>query len=859
MTSRVVAGWATISKPPGSYDEYSVLASSRGPYTVKQLGAIIRRSPGNSPPLHDPPPAGLPWVWFTPVRAKGTEQVYLGIVIRSWTDNVDAARRRIVTNRFFCVPIDDFLRAGCGFVDLYDAVVAAEPLVDDADPLRSSAFELSLQSSGACREAGQPDADLFVQAAAALLDGPVAIVEKTIDVRDRLILLDSVARWLPAGARAWLSASIWADSGANHGMALTFTAAGKADDVILDPTKPMLSGRPLSSPASRYAQSLRRLRQIHGPDAVLAHLATLVTTNNRDAETVSRDLEDLDLASIVLADARTRSLRPSLVLRLHENGNLSRLPQGERREIMSALLDSADIRQLHELQEVLRHQRKDCSDEDLTGAMIRALEADSTDGTLRWLGPFASKIDATVQGAVAIGEADRRRLGVFGSDIPVAALINITRQDQSWWQPLARIVVESPRLTRRIAKLLFVNSSETDRDWMYALNEAGASASPWGRLSDVFYRGLRVRSDPLLAEDVAHWWRTDPDIVRALLEAARKRLSATDFDALLGSVLPVLYDVEPEYRGTDPPLRALLALLRQPLQCNDIQQVWIDFTLYRYGERVRPRFDSWQYRQGVLQISGRDDWSQVQRDRFISFVATTLGVGWTGQADSILPMLWELIHPRGSSVTGKASVLRAVCTEISHSNGQLLDAPDLRRWQPLLAQPDVLDVKTRNIMNLRQLLASDASVEEVATAIAQYVSSGALPEEIAPAVRSPWWFAAPDRAFHVASRTTALLSRRTRHPRPYAPGLELLRAYLDRRLGSVESDHDRRLVADAAAQLELVVRALLLAADRTPGRDEPAILETPLPRLFGQVSETLKKFQQQSRDGRSWLRRAIGG
>ncbi len=225
----VSAGWALMGKEPNSDDEYAVLRSGGGFFPRAGFDEILRRfTPGTPPPrsIEESLPDALPWVTVSYAPRNG--ETVLGIAVRTWSDQVDGARRPIATTSYLCVPFADLAATPVSYAALYSAVRDAEvagrpdgsaPVPVTLTPLHADELTTSIEQIGLT---------LVATTAALLLTHPVSVLgaptgDPDEQMAQRLRFLDAVAALLPYGQRSKLVASTWADAGSAHRIRLAFT------------------------------------------------------------------------------------------------------------------------------------------------------------------------------------------------------------------------------------------------------------------------------------------------------------------------------------------------------------------------------------------------------------------------------------------------------------------------------------------------------------------------------------------------------------------------------------------------------------------------------------------------------------
>ncbi|MFI5957832.1 hypothetical protein [Cryptosporangium sp. NPDC051539] len=274
----LAAGWAVLGKTPGAAGDYRILRSDRTTFTPREYLAILSRfSPGTPrPPSARPTPDALPWV-STGYAARTGRPGVLGLAVREWTRDLDAAGRPIATTTFACVPFAMLAGHPVTYTDLYRAIRAADiPSRPDGatlelrlPPLDPEALEAEIDRAGL---------DLVVDTTALLLKSPVAVlgappVTTEQHVSQRLAFLDAVTSLLPYGQRARLTVSTWAQADAEHRIRLAVTARTRPGDEAVRWGESREWGE-VREPTERYRALLWEL--VDGPAetaALIDHLA----------------------------------------------------------------------------------------------------------------------------------------------------------------------------------------------------------------------------------------------------------------------------------------------------------------------------------------------------------------------------------------------------------------------------------------------------------------------------------------------------------------------------------------------------------------------------------------------------------
>jgi len=276
-----------MDKEPGDLNDYSVRRAGGSYFSVKAYGVIFRRfSPGTPPPRRpEPSQDALPWVTvcYAPLgkSARGGA-VAFGVAIRTWTDDVDGAGRRIARTTFLCIPFDAARDRPVSYRQLHD-MATSPAVVAQMDGMGRPGIPLDLQPLAPTvlvdPIAAEDRFRLAALAAAAALAGPVAILGAPVVAADRqaearLKILDAIAALLPYGQRSRLVAGTWADSGAGHRLHVTFTDRPRPGQPAVDWSG---QGRPPALPpaARAYYDLLIRQREHNGflPVDIAAHLS----------------------------------------------------------------------------------------------------------------------------------------------------------------------------------------------------------------------------------------------------------------------------------------------------------------------------------------------------------------------------------------------------------------------------------------------------------------------------------------------------------------------------------------------------------------------------------------------------------
>ncbi|GAA4188400.1 hypothetical protein GCM10022252_23600 [Streptosporangium oxazolinicum] len=243
--------WAVGGKPPGSGDDYRILACSQGLLSRDDFEEIRTvYTIGTSETL---PQVVAAWVG-------SGDDAHLVLAIQTWSDEEDRRHRKIARTHYFCVPYARITQSPCpvSYEDLYH-VLKGCPLPMDGQ----FAVHVPTLDSGAV--AARVNGTVMSTAALLMTGQHVCVLGgEAVPMEERLRFLDTVAALLPYGMRARLTVSTWASSTAEHKIRLAFTQHVPAR------TYPITWGQLAEIPAHeedayRYLALLAR----HDPDAKL--------------------------------------------------------------------------------------------------------------------------------------------------------------------------------------------------------------------------------------------------------------------------------------------------------------------------------------------------------------------------------------------------------------------------------------------------------------------------------------------------------------------------------------------------------------------------------------------------------------
>ncbi|MFD3458342.1 hypothetical protein ACFWVM_01415 [Nocardia fluminea] len=791
MSRTIPVGWAMVSKPAGTKSDYSVRAMSRklcSDAVIREL--VLARSPGNPPVVHERGPSALPWAWF--VQPLIRDKRYLSIVIREWTDRIDGTNRPIASSLFVCVELDEFIDSGCGFADLY---AAAHRLALPIDPVNPSASEpADLDLTGTAPVIGSwSTSPAILDAAAALPETPVTLINGPTELIDRLAVFDAIAQRLPGGARRWISASSWADVAVSRLPLLIFAQRGRGGDTVIDLENHRPS--PLSPAARSYRDLFDTLRAEHTEPTVLDHLRRQSAMRDRDPANVAIALADLDLVSIVAAKAERGHVDVSEVRRLGQQDRFGDLSDDQLTSVVTGYLKVALAEDLVADRELigayLYHDQDGFAD-----TLLRLLEEKPTARSISELAAVTHSVDLAHMFVDAMRRAHNTNQRLFDSAELGQAVVTLIEQEY-WTTALAPVVATIPGFARAAARPAFLTRGQGGQ-WVAHVNAVAGIESPWSKLRASLDAGAGVTPTGPAIEDL---WQVDPDLVRELLARTILRDPAI-FETLLDRVVSTLL-----YHGDAEIPRALLDQLSDTVVSDPDRQARIDFLLYRKQARPKQGFSEPgdAYRTRLIELLVTTPMTSPERARVIVAIAARLCARWSARnAQSTLDGLWELSHLPQTDASVKSAVTRAIKVENQATNGHLSSALQLSRWQREMSAAGNIspEIATQRIRSL----GPKASVPDMAVAIAQASEAGVSSKDLVAVLRSTSWQGSDLLSWlELANFVTAELVDRD-VTRPYEPGAFLIAAWVDGEFGQPSERNVRALADYVKAQTELSKR-----------------------------------------------------
>ncbi|MEV0544351.1 hypothetical protein [Nocardia salmonicida] len=783
-TTTLLAGWAVVSKEPGTYNDYGILRSSRGPCPPSSvLQYALTRSPGNSPSLDVAAPAGLPWVWFTPVKADDGR--YLGVAIRRWTTEVDATDRPIASNLFVYVPVDEFLASGCGFAGLFAAAHKAPLPIDDIDPCASERLELTVSPVESAVDSLNIDESALLSAAAAVLDGPVKLHGGPTDLLERMQVLDAVACLLPAGARVWLSAAGWAESAAEPVPRLAFARAARAGDAVVNLRTGSGEGRALKSDAAKYRKTLIAMREDRGREAVAQHLRRQTRTWEKSPTAALVALNDMRLADIVLQHARASELTASEFRRLGVAG-MRVYTDAELREAVVAYMRIATVTDLiQDTPMLVCEEIWPFAADEVVPAMAGGLRIAPTAQSIQQLSAIATALGDL---SLLADTLDNSESGVLTAPSVPTGIVELAR-DPVWAPVLAPYLAGSIDAAIEVARALYLNGDNRLAAVATELNVIAAPESAWHTVGDILRKIMTGDATPAEIDELL---RHRSDLISEVLGI----IGQQDY----GNVAPILSRMLPrliQNLGAGLPPQVLRAVSTLDV-VGPIQQAQVDYVLCCHGERPKhPLSTSEEYRRAFVEAANAVTLPPDRQALFISWVVAGLARGWTAQSPApVLDTLWDLVHTDHGRPVGVQYVASAINQDIYHNGHSVLGDPAIRRWDSVFADDAVLGPL---LVHRRIDVPADqvSSVVEVAQAIAQArlppiaISIIALVERLR---RAQWFARSPSTLLDLATTVTAAQAGRSN---PHDFGVALITAWI----GPDARPLDRPIMTDMALRI----------------------------------------------------------
>lgn len=345
---QINADWALWSKRPGTHDDYSVLASSKGTFSRADFSAILSRFAPGTPSTNTSGAAALPWMTVSWVGVN--DHLHLGVAIQKATGQSDAVNRSIVKTSYFCIPYRELIDAPVSYTSLYEKVAALELPLEDGEPIPLTLPPLDQdQLARTIADIGEM---AVATTAALLLRGPVSVIRADAStLQDRLSFIEAVVALLPYGYRAKYTAATWSDSGSRHRLRLAFAERPR------DGARPVawreVAAVPADDPVVQgYLRQFRRLRgQIPSfaaaPEFSLAEIVGRLAHDGQpqkfeQPKPAVDSLIDIDLPFAVLDMVINGTADLPAVRRIFSTARVEELPPDGQRTVLAALIGYSD-------------------------------------------------------------------------------------------------------------------------------------------------------------------------------------------------------------------------------------------------------------------------------------------------------------------------------------------------------------------------------------------------------------------------------------------------------------------------------------------------------------------------------------
>ncbi|SDM16039.1 hypothetical protein SAMN04488074_117108 [Lentzea albidocapillata subsp. violacea] len=713
--STVEAGWALIGKTPGSYEDYAVLAASRDPFTPRTIRQfVVERGPGNPPSVQETGPGAMPWAWFF---ALGVDDVsYVCLSISEWSNDLDATNRPIVSTRFFCLRTDDLLASRLSYSDFYRAALRV-PLhagLPDA-PVRLVVEPASPQppvlSDGHA-----------IAAAGAVFDRQVGLIGGPLSLDARIAVLDEVMAFLPAGAKAWLTAGGWTDFATSYPLRLGFAAQARDPSLGVDlrGTAPQVQGA--------YASALRELVASHGADAVRAHLATLTQSREWGAAEAVVALRDLDQEHALLKAAFDGTLRPVMLRRLGA-ARFRRMSESDRETVLATYLEFAAADDLRLDRAVLAENWRPRLGKGFEDLVRQRLHRGTwSAGHLLGAAEFAAEVDARESFAnVLRWWAGERRSASLG------ALVTALARDAGWSASLAPVIAHSDQLAVAVMRAALPDGAGVSNA-LLALLHADYPNSSWERYGRPYLHPRHIEEQHLGALN-----EIDPDAVADVMRNARLGAEPGWWSQLLGWFLDLV-------RRCRVISQSWIELLRNGLEpMEPSERARVDVALCLRGQA--PGQDLGRagatYWTGLVEAARASFADDQQRRQCGDALAVWLGHAWgneSGRFFEIMAALWQLSDALGGQEVLTPALMRSIAEQVRRAPQRLEDVR-LNAWLPRFE----VDPELHSLVLMAQLrgLQQDRAAAYVAVLVAKILHGKIVSANDVVEVLSHRWSTSP--------------------------------------------------------------------------------------------------------------------
>jgi hypothetical protein len=685
------AGWALIGKTPGSHDDYAVLAASREPFTPRTIRQfVVERGPGNPPSVQESGPGAMPWAWFFGLGVKGVSYVCLSI--SEWSNDLDGFNRPILMTRFFCLRTDDLLAAGLSYSDFYRAALRIPLSVGLPDvPVRLAVDRFSSRASVISDGHAIAAAAGVFEQHAGLLGGPTAL-------DDRIAVLDEVMSFLPAGAKAWLSAGGWTDFATSYPLRLGFAAQARdpALGVDLRGTAPRAHGA--------YASALQDLVAQHGADAVRTHLATLTENRTWDAAEALSALRDMDQENALVAAATDGVLRPEMLRKLGA-ARFRKISESSREMVLATYLEVASADDLRLDREILAENWRRSLDKRFE-ELVRQRAARGTWSVEDFLvaAEFATAVEACENFANVLRWWGKERYTSSLADLVVRLA-----QDDRWSAALAPVIARSDQLSVAVMRAALPSDSAVSGGLLARLAEHPDSS--WERYGKPY---VPARHEHLEERNFSDLNVISPDAVADVVSDVRQQGDPSCWARVWRWFLDLARRCAVLVQSWIELLRRGLGLLEPP------ERAEADLVLCLGGQT--PGQDLGRagaaYWEGLVAAARSVIVDTHQRRLVGDALATGLGRDWgleSGRFFGIMAALWQLSDALGGREMLTPSLVRSIAEQI-RSSPQRLNDGRLSEWLPYFENDS--ELHSLVLMARLRALPPNASAAKVAVLVA---------------------------------------------------------------------------------------------------------------------------------------------
>ncbi|GLY50785.1 hypothetical protein Lesp01_44410 [Lentzea sp. NBRC 102530] len=654
----VDAYWALLGKRPGSYEEYGVLAASREPFTHSSLRQIvIDRAPADQSVVQESGPGAMPWAWFSTINVESTR--YVCLTISTWSDALDAINRPIVVSRFYCVRTDDLIAARLSYADFYRAAENT-PL---SEQLPSG--PVPLNPVPARQREPLPDGHAMAAAAGLLERQRVGLLSGPVSLDERIAVLDDVLAFLPAGARAWVSAGGWTDTSTRYPLRLAF--APQVPDTALGIN--VQGAAPRASGA--YGHQLTELVGQYGAAKVRAHLATMTTVRTRDLDDVLAALQDMDQENLLFKAATTGRLTVGMLRRLGA-ARFRGMADDQRETILASYLELASAEDLRRDRALLVETWRYSLDRNLEDLVRQRVSQRAwTIADLLVVADICAAVGARQAFAGALRSCASER-----NSSSLREVVMRLASDDGWSEALVPVITQSDQLSVAVLRAALPDGSGVNPRLLAGLEDHPNSS--WSR-----YGRPYLRPENLSEQNLSELHSIDPEAVTDVMRHARKTAEPGWWPRVLGWFLDLV-------RRCNELVRSWVDLLRHGLEpMEPAERARADFELCRRGEAPGQNLGlaGVAYWDGLVEAARAAHVDGRQRQVLGDTLASALGRDWgaeSGRFFAVMDGLWRLSAATGGGEVLTVTLLRSIAGQIRGAP-ERLDDGRLAEWLPFFA------------------------------------------------------------------------------------------------------------------------------------------------------------------------------